>query len=163
MKPTKKIIIIAGITVLVVGVIIAGILIWRGVVGSNSNGLRPDYKTALPSGTSIEKLGGWERVSPPDKDPVFAFTDKIGEVSITVSEQPLPSSFKSDTNGKVAELAKAYSATTILDAKGTKVYIGTSAKGPQSTIFTKNELLILIKSQAKINDDAWITYINSLK
>ena len=162
MKPTKKIIIIASTAVVIIGVIVASLLIWRGLADVNT-GLRPDYKTALPSGTSIEKLGGWERVSPPGKDSVFAFTDKIGDVSITVSEQPLPASFKSDVSGKVAELAKAYSATNILDAKGTKAYIGTSAKGPQSTIFTKNELLILIKSQAKISDDAWIAYINSLK
>ena len=163
MKPTKKIVIIAAVTAVVIGASVAGLLIWRGADNADITGLRPDYKTALPSGTSIEKLGGWERVSPPEKDPVFAFTDKIGEVSITVSEQPLPNSFKADVGGKISELAKTYNATNILDANGTKVYIGTSAKGPQSTIFTKNDLLILIKSQAKIDDKAWIAYINSLK
>lgn len=121
-----------------------------------------DYATILPEGSSISQLGGWKRVSPPNEDPVFAYTDTVAKVSISVSQQPLPASFKGDVSNKVAELAKRFNATSTIDADGSKVYIGTSAKGPQSLIFTKNNLLILIKSQGKVEDKTWQAYINSL-
>ena len=121
-----------------------------------------DYATILPEGSSISQLGGWKRVSPPNEDPVFAYTDTVAKVSISVSQQPLPASFKGDVSNKVAELAKKFNATSTIDADGSKVYIGTSAKGPQSLIFTKNNLLILIKSQGKVEDKTWQAYINSL-
>lgn len=118
------------------------------------------FQTILPAGKQIKDLGGWERISPLNTAPVYAYADKIDDSVISVSQQPLP--FTSDSDTQVAQLAAAYSATITLDAKGTKVYIGTSAKGPQSTIFTKSGLLVLIKSQEKIQDSAWISYINSL-
>ncbi len=121
-----------------------------------------EYQTVLPAGKSVSELGGWKRVSPVKNDPVFAYADKIGEVSISVSQQPLPQSFKTDIDNQVAELAKKFNATTKIDASSTTVYVGTSAKGPQSAIFTKNGLLILIKSQKKINDVAWEKYIKAL-
>lgn len=121
-----------------------------------------EYQTVLPGGKTITELGGWQRVSPDKNDPVYAYVDKIGDVSISVSQQPLPNSFKNDTGEKVAELAKSYNATNKISAGNTTVYIGTSTKGPQSTIFTRNGLLILIKSQKNIDDKAWIAYIESL-
>ena len=121
------------------------------------------FQTVLPSDKTISQLGGWQRISPLNTAPVYAYADKIGDVIISVSQQPLPTSFAGSVDEKVAELATAYSATNTLNASGTKVYIGTSAKGPQSTIFTKNDLLILIKSQENIDNDSWIRYISSLR
>lgn len=124
----------------------------------------PDFKTLLPTGKSIDSLGGWTRVSPPDRNAVFAFKDSINSTSVIVSEQPLPKEFDdNDKNDHIAELAKGYHADRFVTASGnTKVFIGTSAKGPQSIILTKNNLLVLIKSQAVISDDTWIQYVNSL-
>lgn len=116
----------------------------------------PDYQTVLPNNTSIQSLGGWTKVSPEESDPAYAYTDNIDGVSISVSQQPVPDSFQ------LAETAKGFNATEELDASGTKVYLGTSAKGPQSIIFTKKNLLILIKSQSKISNESWIKYINTL-
>lgn len=98
-------------------------------------------------------------MSPPDNDPVFAYTDSIDGIKISVSQQPLPSGMD---DAQVAELAKKYNATTKLELSQPVVYIGASAKGPQSVIFTKNKLLVLIKSQGKISDEAWTNYIKSL-
>ena len=123
----------------------------------------PAYTTVLPEGKSVSKLGGWTRISPPTNDPVYAYADKIGSVSITVSEQPLPASFKNNVDTQVGEVAKKFNATTQFQANDTKVYIGTSAKGPQSLIFTKNNTLVLIKSLQKVEDKSWVAYINSLK
>lgn len=123
----------------------------------------PNYQTILPSGKKIADLGGWERISPAGKDPVFAYADTIAGVPVSVSEQPLPDSFKGDVAGQVSQLATSYNATDSLDAGGVKVYVGTSTKGPQSVIFTKNNLLVLIKSQQKISDPSWIAYVKSLQ
>jgi hypothetical protein len=122
----------------------------------------PEYQTILPDNKSIEELGGWTRVSPPGKDPVYAYTDKINDVSIGVSQQPLPDSFKTDAANHVADLAKKYNATTEIQAGNITVYIGTSTKGPQSVIFTRDNLLVMIKSQKQIDNTAWKDYIETL-
>ena len=159
----KKTIIIAGTAALVVVAIITGAsLHFINTNKTDTSSVIPAYKTILPQNKTIKTLGGWERVSPPGAAPVFAYADTINDISISVTEQPLPDSFKSKTSEKVAELAESYSATDELEATNTKVYIGTSAKGPQSVIFVKKNLLVLIKSQNRIDNKLWITYINSL-
>ncbi|MES2630651.1 MAG: hypothetical protein V4611_01720 [Patescibacteria group bacterium] len=161
----KKALIIGGIVLVVVGILVTVFIVNQQ---NSSNGTNkksnesPSYSTVLPNGKSIEVLGGWERISPDGTEPVFAFADTIDGVSISVSQQPLPEAFKNDVENKVTELAKKFNATKTLDADGTKVFIGTSAKGPQSVIFTREGLLILIKSQGKIKDAAWESYIQSL-
>ncbi len=122
----------------------------------------PSYNTLLPVGKSVASLGGWYRISPPDRDPVYAFTDKVAGVKIDVSEQPLPDSFKDNTAESIAQLAQSFNAGQKLSVKGTTVYVGTSAKGPQSLIFSKNNLLVLIKSAAIVSNDQWVGYVNSL-
>ena len=123
----------------------------------------PNFETLLPVNKTIATLGGWNRVSPPDKTPVYSYTDKVDSTLISVSQQPLPESFKKEPELQTSKLAESYNATTKFDASGTTVYLGNSAAGPQSIIFTKNNLLILIKSQNKINEKAWISYIQALR
>jgi len=123
----------------------------------------PGYTTISPSDKKVDDLGGWTRINPPDTDPVFAYTDKIGEISINVSEQQLPESFRTDTDRQIELLSQGYKASEKITINGTIVHIGTSAKGPQSVIFTKNGLLILIKSNAPISSDQWVKYISSLQ
>ncbi len=119
------------------------------------------FQAVLPHGTTIDQLGGWRRVSPPDSAPVFAYSDQIADVQIIVSEQQVPSSLKGDN--KLAELAKKFSATDQLNITHTTAYIGTSAKGPQSVLLIKHDLLVLIKSKDNISDQDWIRYITSLR
>ncbi len=123
----------------------------------------PQYATVLPDGKSANEFGGWRRVSPQNDAPVYAFSDTVGGVPVSVSEQPLPAAFANDPESKVADLAVKFSATNKLKAGDTFVYVGTSAKGPQSAILTKNNLLILIKSQKKISDKVWSAYAASLR
>lgn len=121
----------------------------------------PTYTTITPA----DKTAGtvtWKRVSPPKSDPVFAYADKVANVAIIVSQQPVPDGFKDDVDGKTAELAKGFGATTKIDAGDVKVYVGTSSDGPQSAIFVKNNLLVLIKSQSKIGNEDWANYIKAL-
>ena len=123
---------------------------------------QPQYTTITPSGKNIQDLGGWKRVSPPDRNPVFAYADKIGTVSINVSQQPIPDSFNPDKEEKVQEVAKGFNASEKIVVDGTTIFIGTSSKGPQSVITSKGDLLILIKSTGKIDNDAWGEYVKSL-
>lgn len=159
----KKKVTTIGISVSVV--ILIGLFLTL-VIAYNSNSVgseRPKYQTALPQGKTIDQLGGWKRVSPPEATPVFAYADKIEDIPVTVSQQPLPGSLSANSEAQIASLAKSYNATKELDAEGTPLYVGTSAKGPQSAIMTKKGLLILIKSQKKISDEAWAAYAASLK
>lgn len=160
-RVNKKLFVIIGGMVAIIGILVVGILLYQHRAGTATSS--PDYQTVLPKGAGIETFGGWQRVSPPGQDPVFAYADTINEVPISVSQQPLPESFKADTDKNVAELAKKFNATIEIDAGGTKIYVGTSAKGPQSAILTKNNLLILIKSQEKINTQTWVQYVESLQ
>ena len=164
----------------VVFIMIAGILLWLRPYSmqkissdqtSQTSGTRsgilekgtPNYNTLVPAGKNIKELGGWTRVSPPDHNPVYAYADKIGGVSLTVSEQPLPDTFKKDTDSAVESLSKDYGASRYITAGKVTVYIGTSAKGPQSIIFVKKNTLILIKSSTALNDEQWTGYIESMR
>lgn len=69
-----------------------------------------------------------------------------------------------NTQERIKDLALGFNATTELTISGgDKLYIGTSARGPQSAIVIKNGLLVLIKSESKINDPAWKKYAESLQ
>lgn len=157
---SRKTALVAGGAIILV--IIVGIIIYQCNAANKTAANQPNYQTVLPKGDSINQLGGWKRISPPENDPVFAYADQIDNVPITVSQQPLPASFKNDIDTQVAELAKKFNATDKITAGDTTVYVGTSAKGPQSTIFTKNNLLILIRTQKKIADASWARYVESL-
>ena len=123
----------------------------------------PGFTTMLPAGKSIDDYGGWTRVSPSDHNPVYAYPDTLADISIIVSEQPLPDEFKTDINQQIRTLAASYNAEHTFDAGGVTVYIGKSVKGPQSLIFTTRGLLILVKSSGTISDDRWKEYIRSLR
>jgi len=162
LKLSKKAIIVSGAVFILFIVALCAWAPWRASTANNSL-VTPDFQAILPRNISIAKLGGWQKLTPPDGTPVYVYTDSIDGVGVSVSQQPLPASLKDSTGAKVAEVAKGYSATKSMYADTTKVYIGTNADGPQSVIFSKNNLLILIKSRAVIKDDSWTTYIHSLE
>lgn len=151
------------ITITVIALVAVGVVI-RTVASNNADtaAKKPTYQTVLPEDKSISQLGGWKRISPPGKDPVFAFADTIDGVPVSVSQQPLPSSFKGDAVSQTAEIAKKFNATDKIEAGGLDVYVGTSIKGPQSVIFTKDNLLVFIKSEKKIQDASWAAYAQAL-
>lgn len=153
----RRVWIIAGIAALVVAALT------YALTAQPATPATPQHKTILPEGSEVEELGGWSLVSPPENDPVFAYADNIDGIAISVSQQPLPESFKADRAKALAELAKAYSATSEIKSGTIKAYAGTSSKGPQSVLFIKDDLLIMIKSQQKVSDASWADYIATLK
>ena len=123
----------------------------------------PDFPAVLPANKKIDSLGGWQKLISPDGETFYVFLDTLDGVPIKVSQQELPATLKDDIDSSIAEVAMGYNATDTLTANGTKAYIGTSAKGPQSVIFARNNVLVLLVSEQKIQDESWITYISSLK
>lgn len=152
----KQTVIIASIVLLIAIVLVV-------VITTASSRSSPVFQTVSPNNTPVEQLGGWKRVSPPDSDPVFSYTDKIDDVTIRVSQQQLPKGFDQDTSSKIAELAKRFNATSKIATASATTYIGTSSKGPQSVILAKRNLLILISSEKAIKNESWATYIDSLE
>lgn len=150
--------------VIIIGLVVAGVLISRNLSRRDTTATieTPAYQTVLPKDSSVKELGGWKKLTPPNGKPFFTYTDTIDAVPIKVSQQQLPEAFKSDVAGNVADVAKGYNADDRLKAGDTTIYIGISSKGPQSVIFTKDNLLILISSQKKIKDASWIRYVSSL-
>lgn len=169
--PSKRVRMVVASVVLVTG-LASGAMVWQGgdpkekptttskTLAQKSE--RPSFATLLPEGKTLEELGGWQRVSPPDKEAVYAFVDTINGIQINVSQQPLPESFKKDTAGSLAALAKDFNANEKITVGTQTAYIGTSEKGPQSVIFAKDNLLILMRSSQAIPNDYWGVYINSL-
>lgn len=121
----------------------------------------PPFQTILPADLSNQDMKG-KVLHTPGGEVIFTYNDKINDTTVNITQQPLPESFKNDPTTKVSEMAKNFKATMQIKANNTVVYIGTSADGPQYAVFSKKGLLILIKAQEKIMDDAWIVYINSL-
>lgn len=162
-KPSKKVVII-GIGFAVVLITCTALLIVSNLPkkADTANATTPDFNSVLPINTSIDSLGGWTKRTPPNSEPFYVFTHSIDGVSVNVSQQAFPDSFTNNVDSKVSEIAKGYNATTILDANGTKIHIGNSAKGFQSVIFAKSNVLVLIVSEKKIQDSSWISYVNNL-
>ena len=129
------------------------------VQGAEVVSAKPDFGTIKP--TTIDnqatdiKYDGTKKVA--------SFNDVIENVPITVSQQPLPSSFQEDPTAKVAELAKQINANDKISTSDVTAYSGISAKGPQTVVFTKNDLLIFIYADKKINTLTWSKYIESMR
>ena len=94
---------------------------------------------------------------------VASYKDSIGGVEITISQQQLPGGFQDNTEEKVKKLAQDFSANEVLSTANPTAYLGTSIKGPQTVIFTKNGLLVFIQSTKGIDNHDWASYITSLK
>lgn len=123
----------------------------------------PEYPTLLPSGRTIESLGGWTRVSPRERNPVFAYSDTIDGKTINVSQQPVPEEIRGDIDVQIENIALDFRATEKFSAAGTTAYIGISSNGPQFIIMAKNDILILMRSSVPIPIESWAAYINSLE
>lgn len=162
-QPNKRLLITA-IVMITVGVAGLGFGIYRANTSqADMVSNKPNFTALVPASKTIEQLGGWEKLTGPNGDAFYVFTDNVSGVNVNVSQQKLPGKFKSDLNNEMLNLARAYNANLKIDAGETKVYIGTSAKGPQSVIFTKNGVLVLIKSWSTLENGDWIAYINSLE
>lgn len=156
----------ATILVLVIGV--AGTLHLRGqnTKSGDTPGVlsekteKPTFAYSLPDGKEDNADG---EVKYDANRRVVNFRDSIGGVVITVSQQPLPAGFETDTEAKVKKLAEDYSANDVLVNANPTAYLGTDVKGPQTVIFAKKDLLVFIQSTKEIDKNDWAEYITKLQ
>lgn len=162
-QPKNKPMFIIAVAMLLAGLVFLGIGIYQvhSSQADQSNN-QPNFKPVLPVSKTITSLGGWQKLTTPNNDVFYVYLDTVSGVTVNVSQQLLPGKFKSNLTNSMVEMARAYNANVKLDADGTTIYVGTSAKGPQSVLFTKNGVLVLIKSWATISDADWIAYVKSL-
>lgn len=118
----------------------------------------PDFTALTPD----DKKVTWTKLAPPNTSSFYAYSDTLKGVPIRVSEQTLPDNFKENPTAQLAQLARDYNANRTVTVNTTTVYIGTSVKGQQSILFTQDSLLIMITSDATLNDQQWTDYITSL-
>jgi len=165
----KKQYIIAGvflmipITVLVGGIIIHSLQGNDGkktdVLGTQTSvAAKPDFNVLKPKTTETQATS----VKYDTAKKVASYNDVLDEVPITVSQQPLPDSFKSDPTAKVEEFAKQINATDKISTGDATAFSGVSAKGPQTIVFTKNDLLVFIYADKKIDTLSWSKYIANM-
>ncbi len=126
----------------------------------SQNQVKPDFAYILPKGKSAE-ADMTVKFDPEKK--VVNFQDSIGGVPIIISQQQLPPSLKEDTQNRVKKLAEEFAATEVLSTANPTAFLGTSAKGPQTVIFAKKDLLIFIQSSKEIDNHDWAEYVTNLQ
>ena len=121
----------------------------------------PDFQTVTPNGDITDTTS--QKINYDASKKVASFTDKLNGYEVTVSMQPIPSTFKPNIGDNVKKVAEQFSANTVLSVDNGSAYLGTSPKGPQSLVGYRGDLLVFMKSERKIEDKAWSDYFNSLK
>lgn len=121
---------------------------------------KPEFKVLAPKDSASAVAD--DKVHYDSTRKVASFTDTIDNTQVVVSEQPLPESFKDDPEGKTAALAKSINANDVIASSYPKAYLGTSIKGPQTAVFTKNNLLVFIYAPKALDKSAWAEYITKL-
>lgn len=149
---------------------LAGVGVYRLIDSSTPNDTRdvlsdavlePEYDTVLPEGKREETEGG--KIGYDAQRKVASFKDNIGDVSVTVSQQPLPEAFKANPDEEIKKIADNFSATEIINEANPRIYLGNDIKGPQTVIFHKNNVLVFILSSQQIDNKQWVTYIEDLR
>lgn len=120
---------------------------------------KPDFSTLKP--TTRDNQATETKYDSTKK--VASYNDVLKDVPITVSQQPLPAKFAKDPTSEVANLAKEINANDKISTSDATAYAGVSIKGPQTVVFTKNDLLVFIIADKKIDQLAWADYIEKMQ
>lgn len=93
----------------------------------------------------------------------YSYSDTFQGTSLTVSQQPVPASFKSAT-AAITTVAKSLGAATPVLANNGTGYLATDTKsGSQTVVFALNDVLIFVQSPFKHSAADWASYLGTLK
>lgn len=134
----------------------------EGTLPAARTDVKPSFDTLLPSGRTIEQLGGWRSASPSRKVAAYAYSDHLDGAALVVTQQELPDDFKDKTDEQVKQLAHKLNNKHLIKAGATSVYLG-SDSNLQSLVFAKDDRLVFIKTTGPVSDAHWIDYITALK
>lgn len=126
----------------------------------------PEFKSYTPSSKQIEDLGGWRKLTPPNKNskPAYVFLDSLSGVNFRVTQQEIPASIRNDPQKGLGEISQAQTGTRPVPMEdGSTLYISTTDNGSQSMLVIKGEVLISITSSGILSDDQWKQYITELQ
>jgi hypothetical protein len=121
---------------------------------------KPKFDLIFPAGKDAKSLGGICRTSPKTSAPVFTYRDKIGNIKIKVNQQVVPRGMAKPED--LSSFAKQNYYNEMFMVNETKVYAGQSARGEQFLVLVKNNLLIFITADKKIDINKWVEYISLL-
>lgn len=125
---------------------------------------KPSFTILYPGGNTSEIIGDLVRSSPSGSAPAYRFYDKIGDVVISVTQQEIPESFKSNIEEQLEKLARDFQANNVIVIDGSKIYHGRKeSSNEQSLILTKANRLIFIIAEKALSDDSWVGYITNLR
>jgi hypothetical protein len=145
---------------------------WHQNSGSNrktaqqnaqSANAQPSFKPAVPSNKPQLSSTGKKDTAYDSTRGVYSYSDALLGTSLTVSEQALPSNFKS-ADEAVASIAAQMGAKDKMYFNGGTAYMATDSKSnSQNIVASVNGLLILINSPFKHRTLDWEIYLNSLR
>lgn len=94
---------------------------------------------------------------------VYSYTDLVVGVPITVSQQPLPSG-EGSAQSKIDNIATKLGAEQQIPTNSGTAYLQIDTKNNvHVVVFTKKDVLVLIRGTYPLPADAWAEYINSLQ
>ncbi|MDB5169601.1 MAG: hypothetical protein JWO41_957 [Candidatus Saccharibacteria bacterium] len=125
--------------------------------------VKPAFKPVTPAAKTELADGEAGKTSYDTAKKTFSYADSIKGMDITVSQQPLPTSFGSAEKA-VTSIAKSLSATqAVVTNRGTG-YIATDPKShAQTVVYSFNNLLIFINSPFSQQSGDWKVYLENLK
>jgi hypothetical protein len=120
----------------------------------------PTFDTlGLTKGQKTEKIVAYD-----EEKKVASYSDVIDGTEVTVSQQPLPDNFKTNSTKEVEKLAASFKATNAITAGKVTAYSGVASEtGTQTIVFTKNQLLIFILASKELTGKSIAKYITDLK
>jgi hypothetical protein len=121
----------------------------------------PTYDTLIPN-NSIESTTSGQIAYNKQKQ-LTSYTDEIGSIQATISQQPLPEKFKKDPFGELEKLAHEIGASEKLQTGTTTAYVGLSGEDTQTAVFIKNQVLVFITAAKEFDVLELFTYIDSLQ
>lgn len=121
----------------------------------------PEFKMIFPEGVQTNIDNNYVSFNS-DKN-IASYTDKIGAITVTVSQQPLPARFNNNLETELDREAKKAGAIEIIVPSNPITYVGTAANGVQTAVFYKHDLLIYVRAANKVDNLDWTDYVRSLR
>ena len=94
---------------------------------------------------------------------VLSFHTQYNNVTLTVSQQPLPEIFQSDPQ-EAAQIARYINAEDSFESNKGMVYIATDEESDSQTVsFATDDTLVFIRAHRSLTTEEWRQYINDLE
>ena len=116
------------------------------------------FDMVLPRGRDIPQ----DKIFYDAKRNFARYDDEINAVKASISQQPLPETFKDNPDDNVKRIAADFAATEKLSIDNQNMYYGRDENGPQTLILTKKGVLIFINTPKLVEIEALKLYAYNL-